>query len=94
MHEKIIKLIASRNYLIFFLLGLMSKFNENMKRIHYFSHLKSCFINCNILKKFNTLKYAYFNEIIAMIIKKNREIIFMKKNLVGIFDHMFVAENN
>ena len=76
---------------ISFLLGLVLKYNERFRRIHYFSHPVKHSINDYIKEEYETLIYITFVDIIEMIIRIGRGSLIIKKDVKEAFRIVLVV---
>ena len=72
------------------LLNLISKYDDDWKRIYDLLYFKNNSINENIIFNAKTLKYVTIDEIIAIFIFQERNVVMFKKNLANTFKHIFV----
>ena len=72
------------------LLNLIFKHDDEWKRIHDLSYFKNNSINENIIENAEVLKYVTFDEIIAIFIFQERDVVMLKENLANAFRHIFV----
>ena len=79
-------------------LRLISKIDDDWKRIHDFSYLKIIAkrtiisINVYIFENEDTFEYVTFDEIVQTFIRQSREIILMKRDLTKTFRHISMIE--
>ena len=71
-------------------LSLISKHDDDWKRIHDLSYFNDDSINENIILNAETLKYVAIDEIIAILIFQERNAVMLKKNLANAFRHISV----
>ena len=71
-------------------LNLISKHDDEWKRIHDFFYSKDNSINENIIENVEIVKYVTFNKIIAIFIFQERNVVMFKKNFVNAFKHILV----
>ena len=71
-------------------LSLISKHDDDWRRIHDLSYFRDDSINESIILNAKTLKYVTIDEIIAVLIFQERDAVMLKKNLANAFRHIFV----
>ena len=80
-----IKYVISIYLFISFLLGLVLKYNEGFRRIHYFSHPIKHSVNNYIKKEYEILIYITLVDIIEIIVRAGREFLIIKKDVKKTF---------
>jgi hypothetical protein len=78
-------------FFISFSLELVSKSNDDWRRIHHLSHLKKSSINDHISREWETLKYFIIDETIENILRVELDCIMIKKDLIETFRHISVT---
>ena len=69
-------------------LGLVLKHDDEWRRIHDLSYLKNNSVNENIIEGAEILKYVTFDEIIAVFIFQERDVVMLKEDFVNAFRHI------
>jgi hypothetical protein len=72
-------------------LDLVSKSNDEWRRIHHLSHSDTRSINDNILSKTVELNYTKFQNILQLILDVDRNSIFLKRDIKNAFRIILVA---
>jgi hypothetical protein len=78
-------------FFISFSFELVSKLNNDWRRIHHLSHLKRSSINDYISREWKALKYAIIDETIKNILRVELDCIMIKRNLIETIRHISVA---
>lgn len=73
------------------LLGLVSKSNGSLRKIHHLSHFPSQSVNDNISVEVSELRYAKFSEIFNLVIHAGRNCIILKRDIKDAFKTILVA---
>ena len=73
------------------LLNLILKHDDEWRRIHDLSYLKDNSINESIIENAEVLKYVTFDEIIAILIFQERDVVMLKEDLANAFKHISVT---
>lgn len=74
-------------------LNLVSKSDDDLRRIHHLSHSSDLFINSNIVDEFEKLVYTKLNEILQLILSTKREIIILKRDIRDVFRIVFIVSH-
>ena len=85
-----------QKFFISFSLNLVSKTNDDWKRIHdlLYSKRKCISINVFISKKRDTLKYIIFDEVVIVLIIMKKDAKLIKRDLIDAFKHVSIIKSN
>jgi hypothetical protein len=89
--DKISQVNKILEFFISFSFELVSKSNDDWRRIYHLSHLKKSSINDHISREWEVLKYVIIDETIKNIFRVELDCIMIKKDLVEIFRHILIA---
>jgi hypothetical protein len=89
--NKIAQINDVLEFFISFSLELVFKSNDNWHKIYHLSHLKRSSINDHISREWEMLKYVIIDETIENILRIELDCIMIKRDLIEIFRHIFVA---
>jgi hypothetical protein len=95
--SRIVMMSASASRLtssfISFSLELVSKSDDDLRRIHHLSHSRDLFVNSNIADKSEELVYTRLKEILQLILSARREVIILKRDIKNAFRIVLVASH-
>jgi hypothetical protein len=78
-------------FFISFSLKLVSKSNDDWRKIHHLSHFKKSSINDYISREWEVLKYVIIDETIENILRVELNCIIIKRDLVETFRHISIV---
>jgi len=67
------------------------KHDDSWRRIHDLFFSKNIFVNDDIPRDRETLKYVVVNDAIIALIAQDREAMLLKENLVNAFRHVLMT---